>query len=67
MPAMTEHTINLLTRAETARLLRVSVSWLARGNGPKPTRLGRKVFYLFDDCRRYIEQQRSLSESVRDG
>ena len=49
---------NLLTRGEVARMLRMSVSWLAQGNGPKVTRIGRKVFYLFEDCLEFVEQRR---------
>jgi len=51
----------LLTRGEAARLLRMSERWLAQGNGPQETRFGRRVFYLQEDCMRYIRNQRKAT------
>jgi hypothetical protein len=49
----------LLTMRETADLLRVPLGtlrdWRKQGKGPKGTRNGKRVLYLFADVERYID------------
>ena len=51
---------DLLTQKEAATYMRVSLRWLEihRRDGPVPTKLGGKVYYLKADLDGYIEGQR---------
>jgi len=55
------HDITMLTPQETAKALKVSVSWLAkarmRGDGPPFIRLGRAIRYSQTAVLRWIEVQ----------
>lgn len=52
----------LLTRKEAAALLRISASWLSKGNGPTPIRLGRRVLYHQADVVTFIERLRAEAQ-----
>jgi hypothetical protein len=60
-------TAQLLTTAETARLLRRSVDtlrwWRHRGLGPESFRLGARVFYDRDAVLRWVERERERTTS----
>ena len=57
----------LLTPSETAKLLAVSLSWLAkarlRGDGPAFVKMGRTVRYAERSIRDYLRAQTRLSTS----
>lgn len=57
----------LLTPIEAARLLRVSLSWLAkarlRGDGPRFVKIGRSVRYPESSIREYIKLRTRSSTS----
>jgi predicted DNA-binding transcriptional regulator AlpA len=59
----------LLTATDAARLLRVSLSWLAkarlRGTGPRFVKIGRSVRYPESFIREYIRMRTRLSTSER--
>jgi predicted site-specific integrase-resolvase len=49
----------LLTVAEAAKVMRISIhtvnAWRAAGKGPRPTRLGTRVFYRPQDIQAFID------------
>jgi len=57
----------LLTPADAARMLRVSLSWLAKarlsGDGPRFVKIGRSVRYLESAIREYIKIRTRSSTS----
>ena len=59
----------LLTAPDAARLLRVSISWLAkarlRGDGPRFVKIGRSVRYPESFLREYIRMRTRSSTSER--
>ena len=59
----------LLTVADVARLLRVSLSWLAKsrltGEGPRFVKIGRSVRYPESFLREYIRMRTRSSTSER--
>jgi len=59
----------LLTAPDAARLLRVSLSWLAKarltGDGPRFIKIGRSVRYLEGSLREYIKMRTRSSTSER--
>jgi excisionase family DNA binding protein len=59
--------IKLLTPAEAAQLLRVSVSWLAkarmRGDGPPYIRVGRSIRYSEAALLQWMKSRQRLSTS----
>ena len=59
----------LLTPTDAARLLRVSLSWLAKarlsGTGPRFIKIGRSVRYLGSSLREYIKMRTRSSTSER--
>jgi len=59
----------LLTATDAARLLRVSLSWLAKarltGDGPRYIKIGRSVRYLESSLREYIKMRTRSSTSER--
>ena len=63
----TAPTIVLLTAKEAARLLKVSVSWLAkarmRGDGPPYIRIGRSIRYVLTALIQWMKSQQRLSTS----
>ena len=60
----------LLTPAEAAQFLRVSVSFLAKarmiGSGPRYVKIGRRVFYRRSDLLDYLNRCSRRSTSARD-
>ena len=60
-------TIVLLTPKEAARLLKVSVSWLAkarmRGDGPPYIRIGRSIRYVLTTLIQWMKSRQRLSTS----
>lgn len=64
-----EHSQHLLTPADVAKVLRVSISWLAkqrmRGDGPPFVKFGRSVRYDEGAVRQWIKSCRRLSTSER--
>jgi predicted DNA-binding transcriptional regulator AlpA len=63
------HVGRLLTPKETASVLNLSESWLAkarmRGDGPPYVRCGRAIRYQESDLIAYIRSRRRLSTSER--
>ena len=63
----TSPVIKLLTPAEAAQLLRVSVSWLAkarmRGDGPPYIRVGRSIRYSEAALLQWMKSRQRLSTS----
>ena len=59
----------LLTAPDAARMLRVSLSWLAKarltGDGPRFIKIGRSVRYLESSLREYIKMRTRSSTSER--
>jgi predicted DNA-binding transcriptional regulator AlpA len=59
----------LLTAPDAGRLLRVSLSWLAkarlRGDGPRFVKIGRSVRYPESSLRDYIKSRTRSSTSER--
>ncbi len=59
----------LLTAPDTAKLLRVSLSWLAKarlsGDGPRFVKIGRSVRYPESFLREYIKMRTRSSTSER--
>ena len=59
----------LLTARDTANLLRLSASWLAkarmRGDGPVFLKIGRGVFYRESALLQWLKSQQRLSTSER--
>jgi predicted DNA-binding transcriptional regulator AlpA len=59
----------LLTAPDAARLLRVSLSWMAkarlRGDGPRYVKIGRSVRYPESSLREYIKIRTRSSTSER--
>jgi predicted DNA-binding transcriptional regulator AlpA len=57
----------LLTAKEAARLLKVSVSWLAkarmRGDGPRYIRIGRSIRYREDALIQWMKGRQRMSTS----
>ena len=57
----------LLTAKETAPLMRMSTSWLAkarlRGDGPRFRKVGRSVRYTLSDIREYLKAKARTSTS----
>jgi predicted DNA-binding transcriptional regulator AlpA len=68
-PAPASQTEGLLTATDAARLLRVSLSWLAkarlRGDGPRFVKIGRSVRYPESFIREYIKIRTRSSTSER--
>jgi predicted DNA-binding transcriptional regulator AlpA len=60
-------TIVLLTAKEAAKLLKVSVSWLAkarmRGDGPPYVRIGRSIRYVLAAVIQWMKSRQRLSTS----
>jgi predicted DNA-binding transcriptional regulator AlpA len=59
----------LLTAAEAARILKVSLSWLAkarmRGDGPPYIRVGRSIRYTEAALLQWMKSRQRLSTSER--
>jgi predicted DNA-binding transcriptional regulator AlpA len=59
--------MNLLTASEAARLLKVSVSWLAkarmRGDGPAYIKVGRSIRYAEVALQQWLKARQRLSTS----
>jgi excisionase family DNA binding protein len=66
-PALAGTAVVLLTPKEAARLLKVSLSWLAkarmRGDGPPFIKIGRSIRYSESDLLRWMKSQQRLSTS----
>jgi predicted DNA-binding transcriptional regulator AlpA len=67
--ATAPQSVALLTATDAARLLRVSLSWLAkarlRGDGPRFVKIGRSVRYPESFIREYIKMRTRSSTSER--
>ena len=59
--------LNLLSPKETAKLLKVSLSWLAkarmRGDGPPYIRVGRSIRYTESALLQWLKSRQPLSTS----
>jgi predicted DNA-binding transcriptional regulator AlpA len=68
-PARAVSTESLLQPKEAARILNVSISWLAKsrlsGTGPRFVKIGRAVRYLESSLREYIKGRTRGSTSER--
>lgn len=61
--------VEMLTTAEVAEILRMPVStlryWRHRGNGPRAMKVGRRVLYEAADVRSFFEGQRDTYDPRR--
>jgi hypothetical protein len=67
MSSMAAALMETMTPAETAKILKVSESWLAkarmRGDGPVFMRVGRSVRYTLPALQQWMKSQQRLSTS----